>query len=58
MEEILKSSYDWFKQPEFSRIVMMDPDGWDRTNYQASMEELITRKEFVDRLSLSTITFI
>lgn len=36
--------------------IIVDPDGWDRNNYQYSFcEELITKKEFNNRLMKSTI---
>lgn len=51
----VKSSYDWLAHPDYSHIMVMDPDGWDRSNYEASMEELITESEFQSRLMQSTI---
>lgn len=37
-------------------ITVMDPDGWDRTNYQFSFfEEEITQEEFENRLGQSTV---
>lgn len=36
-------------------IVVRDPDGWDRTNYDASWAEYITEEEFIHRASRSTI---
>ena len=36
-------------------IIVFDPDGWDRRNYQFSWcEELITEEEYEQRLSRST----
>ena len=51
---MMKSSFDWLNTPEFAGIVVVDPDGWDRKNYEASMTELITCEEFRKRLLLST----
>ena len=49
-----KSSHDWFKEPEYKDIVTLDPDGWDRMNYEVSMNEPITREEFESRCMQST----
>lgn len=52
----LKTSKDWYESmPEKGKIVIMDPDGWDRSNYEYSFnEELITEEEFQRRLCSST----
>jgi hypothetical protein len=52
-----KTSEEWYNEiPENFRLVIYDPDGWDRTNYQYSFhEELITKEEFLYRLSKSTV---
>lgn len=48
-----KTSAEWDKNYPY-RIV--DPDGWDRSNYQYSwFEELITWAEFTERAMRSTI---
>jgi len=48
-----KTSLEWMKE---INCEILDPDGWDRTNYDYSFnEEKITRKEFNRRLALSTI---
>ena len=52
MEE-LKTSAEWVKG---YNVHILDPDGWDRKNYNYSFnEEKITRKEFEKRLIFSTI---
>jgi hypothetical protein len=48
----LKSSHGWLADRE--GLVLMDPDGWDRENLEASMAELITKDEFELRLMMST----
>lgn len=54
--EILKTSSDWLLEPEYSGYVIMDPDGWDRTNYDYSFNvEKISKNEFEHRLKRSTI---
>ena len=53
--EIKKTSEEW--NLEF-KIKVLDPDGWDRKNYQYSWhEELITKHEFDKRIVISTISF-
>lgn len=47
-----RTSEEWAKH---DYIVVLDPDGWDRTNYQFSWnEELITREEYNRRRMFST----
>ena len=53
MRIMKKVSSEWVKEYECKII---DPDGWDRENYDYSFnEEKITRKEFERRLIKSTI---
>jgi hypothetical protein len=49
-----KSSTEWLKTPGFAGVTVLDPDGWDRRNYEASMAEPITLEEFKHRLSRSS----
>lgn len=50
---ILKTSCEW--QNLFPLPKVMDPDGWDRTNYHYSWyQEEITYEEYVRRLMQST----
>ena len=54
-EEILKTSEQWQADAEHTWVVV-DPDGWDRANFQYSFfEELITEEEFMKRLVNSTL---
>ena len=50
------SADEWLAQPEYSGLIIMDPDGWDRRGeyWEASWGEKITREEFRRRASLST----
>ncbi|MEA3421777.1 MAG: hypothetical protein U9Q97_08915 [Acidobacteriota bacterium] len=51
----MKTSEEWQK---LCRLEVLDPDGWDRRNFQFSWyEELIAKKEFEKRLALSTVRF-
>lgn len=52
-----KTSKEWEKIiPKKFGLIIYDPDGWDRKNYEYSFnEELITKEEFKMRLSNSTV---
>lgn len=51
---IKKTSKEWTK--DMNKIKILDPDGWDRNNYNYSFnEEKITEEEFLFRLMRSTI---
>lgn len=56
-DEIKKTSKEWYEEiPKEHKLVIMDPDGWDRKNYDYSFnEELITKNEFDSRLASSTV---
>jgi hypothetical protein len=52
---MFKTSEDW-KQELYPNLVIIDPDGWDRSNYEYSFcEEKITKEEFEQRLMRSTV---
>jgi hypothetical protein len=51
MENIKLSSDEWIK---LSGIIVTDPDGWDRKNFDVSWHEKITFDEFYNRASIST----
>jgi hypothetical protein len=52
----LKTSKEWHEKL-YPNWVILDPDGWDRKNYEYSFEqELITLEEFQNRLIRSTTT--
>jgi len=60
MEDNLKTSKEWYAlhREDKGNVIIMDPDGWDRTNYEFSFnEELITQEEFSMRLGRSTVLF-
>ena len=46
-----KSSKYW---QSLTKIIILDPDGWDRENFEKSWEELITKEEFDNRVAHST----
>lgn len=45
------NSRDW---SEKLGVVVVDPDGWDRSDFDQSWAELITEEEFRTRLQCST----
>lgn len=54
----LKTSKQWFDNDieNNHKYIILDPDGWDRKNYQYSFfEELITKDEYDRRLCNSTV---
>jgi hypothetical protein len=52
-KEITKTSFQWSQNCDYK---ILDPDGWDRVNWDYSWhEEEITFKEFEKRLFMSTI---
>lgn len=52
LEAGLKTSWAWNQE---DGVTIMDPDGWDRANYEYSFnEELITKEEYEKRLNFST----
>ena len=59
MNQILKTSKQWYDEmPEDEKIIIIDPNGWDRSNYEYSFnEELITYNEFEERVMYSTCIF-
>ena len=50
-----RSSEDWYK--DIKDVKILDPDGWDRSNFEESWNELITKEEFDLRMMFSTCTF-
>ena len=50
-----KNSSDWCKHFGIDRHDIMDPDGWDRWNFDASWAEAIDMQEFLRRLRESTV---
>lgn len=45
---------DWLQTPKYQGLTIMDPDGWDRKNYQQSWNEKISWQEFEKRAAEST----
>jgi hypothetical protein len=57
LKDELKSSQEWLEeiQEKFPQVMVLDPDGWDRKNYQESWNEPITKAEFEKRFARSTV---
>lgn len=55
---MIKTSQTWLEYiPRSYSLRIIDPDGWDRENYEYSFnEELVTWGEFMNRLSNSTVS--
>lgn len=54
--DTFKSSQEWYDElyPE-KEVIVIDPDGWDRRNFQYSWYvETITYTTFLSRLMIST----
>lgn len=52
MGEVLHTSGEWVL---LTGVQVADPDGWDRSDFQRSWNERITRDEFLRRAMGSTI---
>ena len=52
---ILHTSEYWFKKICNDKIKILDPDGWDRKNFEKSWNEKISKHEFLIRLGKSTV---
>jgi hypothetical protein len=51
----LKTSEKWYELIK-DKITILDPDGWDRTNWKYSFyEELISLETFLSRVMASTV---
>ena len=50
--EEFRTSDEWVQH---TGIGIMDPDGWDRTDFENSWNELISEEEFLRRCYRSTI---
>ena len=55
MSEIKRNAEGWLSQPQFQNFTVLDPDGWDRKNFEESWAEEITEAEFNKRLVASTV---
>ncbi len=53
-----KTSEEWLAEiPSEYKVKILDPDGWDRSNYEYSFRDnCITKKEFLKRLMYSIIS--
>jgi 8-oxo-dGTP pyrophosphatase MutT (NUDIX family) len=58
ISSVVKTSEEWYEMiPNRFEVIIKDPDGWDRRNWDYSFkEELVTKDEFKMRLAYSTIS--
>lgn len=49
---------DWMMQPEFAGVTILDPDGWDRTNWEESWSIALTLEEMQTRVSRCTVQIL
>lgn len=58
MSEVRKPSYQWYPTWQLEKCArILDPDGWDRDNWEQSWNvERITYEEFCDRAMHCTLT--
>lgn len=55
-KEVKKTSAEWALDTEY---IILDPDGWDRSNYDYSFnKEKVSLEEFNRRLSKSTVLVV
>jgi len=52
---MLLTAEEWLNRPEYQDYTILDPDGWDRENFDVSWNEKISREEFIKRLYESTV---
>ena len=46
---------EWMQDPAFSTYVILDPDGWDRSNFTQDWQRPLTYSEFWDKFSQCTV---
>jgi hypothetical protein len=51
-EPVKRLPVEW---QEIDGVQIMDPDGWDRRNFEESWNTPITQAEWLDRASQSTV---
>lgn len=51
--KLLKTSQEWL-DILYPGTIVMDPDGWDRKNFEKNWNEKINKEEFEKRLCYST----
>jgi hypothetical protein len=45
----------WLQTEEFRSLIVLDPDGWDRKNFEEDWARPLTLEEFSGKLMVSTI---
>lgn len=58
MKNYKKASRDWCRKFRIAQRDILDPDGWDRRNFEYSFKvERVSIVEFESRLGCSTVRF-
>lgn len=52
----LRTPEEWMKLDRYKGIEILDPDGWDRQDFERSWSEPIDRKTFDARLAMCTLS--
>lgn len=55
---IKKTPDEWLKDSRFAGITVLDPDGWDRSDFEKSWAEEITEGEMNRRIIMSTCLMV
>jgi len=55
---IKKTPDEWLKDSRFAGITVLDPDGWDRSDFEKSWAEEITEGEMNRRVIMSTCLMV
>lgn len=55
MSEIYKTPDEWLREPQYSNTFILDPDGWDRSNFEKDWAIPLTEKEFRNKLMFCTV---
>ena len=53
--EVMLPSSVWAETGEYKDVQILDPDGWDRTNFDEDFNRPVTEKTFREKLSESTV---
>ena len=53
-----KTPEEWLKDPRLAGVTVLDPDGWDRANFEESWAEEITLMEMQTRVAQSTVQIL
>lgn len=55
--EILLTPEEWLRTEAYKGLTILDPDGWDRTNFEVDWIKPITLADFNIKMGVSTISW-